>query len=237
METKFEWVRNHRRELMAGFAVLAVIVLIIGLCLSWFVYNKELSTVGSVRKPATLKILGPNKTAMEQIDLSYAKDEVKDGQVDLKRGFCVKSNGDPFELQLANTTNIEGLKITLYRVRVQNSAPADGIKVGNDTWWAKNPGTDILSTFTPINEQGTSGVAFAPSGNNDPTFENNKNVQINAAPIYRYKVFNEGNLDKDSDGNPGNYTNFIIEFQWEERLKETDEVYLIAKDITNSSKK
>ena len=33
MTSAINWVKEHRRELMAAFAALAVIVLIIGLCL------------------------------------------------------------------------------------------------------------------------------------------------------------------------------------------------------------
>ena len=120
---------KRSRRALAVLAVVAAIVLIIGLSLSWFVGSKSLSTVGKVQKPADLKIMGPNQTAIEPIEISYDPDrDVKNenGTVTIRRAFCVKSNtadqdgknlgGQAFELQMANTTNVTGLKINVYRV-------------------------------------------------------------------------------------------------------------------------
>lgn len=106
---------------------------------------------------AELKVLGPNATATEQIDLSYNPEygDTKTGNtVTLKRAFCVQTGGDGFELQLANTTNITGLTIELYKA--EDTGPGDapdvrGIAGGKPYSW-KMYETDLLKSFTPIED-------------------------------------------------------------------------------------
>ena len=40
MDSIRDWASEHRRQLMVIFVLLAVVVLLIGLGLSWFVHNK-----------------------------------------------------------------------------------------------------------------------------------------------------------------------------------------------------
>lgn len=137
------WIENHRAQALAVLVLLAAIVLIIGLSLSWFVGSKSLSTVGKIQTPAQLKIMGPNQTSIEPIEISYDEsrgDEKKDdGTVTVRRAFCVQSNNDDpaaggqaFELQVANTTNITGLTINVYRVTVNDPSNTSGTVVGLD---------------------------------------------------------------------------------------------------------
>lgn len=65
------WIENHRAQALAVLILLAAIALIIGLSLSWFVGSKSLSTVGKIQTPAQLKIMGPNQTSIEPIEISY----------------------------------------------------------------------------------------------------------------------------------------------------------------------
>lgn len=65
------WIENHRAQALAVLILLAAIALIIGLSLSWFVGSKSLSTVGKIQTPAQLKIMGPNQTSIESIEISY----------------------------------------------------------------------------------------------------------------------------------------------------------------------
>lgn len=137
------WIENHRAQALAVLVLLAAIVLIIGLSLSWFVGSKSLSTVGKIQTPAQLKIMGPNQTSIEPIEISYDEsrggEKKDDGTVTVRRAFCVQSdNGDPaaggqaFELQIANTTNITGLTINVYHVTVNNPNDKNGTVVGLD---------------------------------------------------------------------------------------------------------
>lgn len=86
--------------------------------------------------------------------------------------------------------------------------------------------TDLLKSFTPIEDPG--------EGASDPTFKDYQNVQRNARPLYRYKVFNKDELNaKTLDGSTGNDTlNFIIKLSWDESTKETDVIYLIARNTS-----
>lgn len=250
------WIENHRAQALAVLILLAAIALIIGLSLSWFVGSKSLSTVGKIQTPAQLKIMGPNQTSIEPIEISYdeSRGDVKNGNgtVTIRRAFCVQSdNGDPaaggqaFELQVANTTNITGLTINVYHVTVNESSATKGDVVGldglNRTYsWSKKSSTPIKFAF--INSaDGTSTLAKELEAN-DPTYGSYVNVQKNARPLYRYHEFTKSQLDGYSDKNKraNAATNFIIECTWNpgvvtvngktvSNVKETDMVYLIAR--------
>lgn len=248
------WIENHRAQALAVLVLLAAIVLIIGLSLSWFVGSKSLSTVGKIQTPAQLKIMGPNQTSIEPIEISYdeSSGDVKnsDGTVTVRRAFCVQSdNGDPaaggqaFELQVANTTNITGLTINVYHVTVNESSATKGDVVGldglNRTYsWSKKSSTPIEFAF--INSaDGTSALAKELEAN-DPTYGSYVNVQKNARPLYRYHKFAESGLDGWNGKTANAATNFIIECTWNpgvvtvngktvSNVKETDMVYLIAR--------
>lgn len=256
------WIENHRAQALAVLILLAAIVLIIGLSLSWFVGSKSLSTVGKIQTPAQLKIMGPNQTSIEPIEISYdeSRGDVKNsnGTVTVRRAFCVRSdNGDPaaggqaFELQVANTTNITGLTINVYHVTVNESSATKGDVVGldglNRTYsWSKKSSTPIKFAF--INSvDGTSTLAKELEAN-DPTYGSYVNVQKNARPLYRYHEFTKSQLDGYSDKNKraNAATNFIIECTWNpgvvtvngktvSNVKETDMVYLIARGMSGTN--
>lgn len=233
--------------------MLAAIALIIGLSLSWFVGSKSLSTVGKIQTPAQLKIMGPNQTSIEPIEISYdeSRGDVKNsnGTVTVRRAFCVQSdNGDPaaggqaFELQVANTTNITGLTINVYRVTVNDPSNTSGTVVGLDGLnqpysWSKK-GAPIEFHF--INSaDGTIALAKELEAN-DPTYGSYAKVQKNARPLYRYQKFAGSGLDGWNGNTANAATNFIIECTWNpgvvtvngktvSNVKETDMVYLIAR--------
>lgn len=248
------WIESHRAQALAVLILLAAIALIIGLSLSWFVGSKSLSTVGKIQTPAQLKIMGPNQTSIEPIEISYdeSRGDVKNdnGTVTIRRAFCVQSdNGDPaaggqaFELQVANTTNITGLMINVYHVTVNESSATKGDVVGldglNRTYsWSKKSNTPIEFAF--INSaDGTSALAKELEAN-DPTYGSYVNVQENARPLYRYHKFAKSGLDGWNGKTANAATNFIIECTWNpgvvtvngktvSNVKETDMVYLIAR--------
>lgn len=247
------WIENHRAQALAVLILLAAIALIIGLSLSWFVGSKSLSTVGKIQTPAQLKIMGPNQTSIEPIEISYdeSRGDVKniDGTVTVRRAFCVQSdNGDPaaggqaFELQIANTTNITGLTINVYRVTVNDPSNTSGTVVGLDGLnqpysWSKK-GAPIEFHFIS-SADGTSALAKELEAN-DPTYGSYAKVQKNARPLYRYQKFAGSGLDGWNGNTANAATNFIIECTWNpgvvtvngktvSNVKETDMVYLIAR--------
>lgn len=248
------WIENHRAQALAVLILLAAIALIIGLSLSWFVGSKSLSTVGKIQTPAQLKIMGPNQTSIEPIEISYdeSRGDVKNsnGTVTVRRAFCVRSdNGDPaaggqaFELQVANTTNITGLTINVYHVTVNDPSNTSGTVVGLDGLnqpysWSKK-GTPIEFAF--INSADGTSVLAKELEANDPTYGSYVNVQKNARPLYRYHKFAGSGLDGWNGKTANAATNFIIECTWNpgvvtntdgtkvSNVKETDMVYLIAR--------
>lgn len=177
------WIESHRAQALAVLILLAAIALIIGLSLSWFVGSKSLSTVGKIQTPAQLKIMGPNQTSIEPIEISYdeSRGDVKNsnGTVTVRRAFCVQSdNGDPaaggqaFELQVANTTNITGLTINVYRVTVNDPSNTSGTVVGLDGLnqpysWSKK-GAPIEFHF--INSADRTSALAKELEANDPTY-------------------------------------------------------------------
>ena len=225
------WVSDHRRESLAIMGLLAVLLVLLGLTLGWFVDANRGSTVGKIKEPAELKVLGPNATAAEQIDLSYNPEygDTKTGNtVTLKRPFCVQTGGDGFELQLANTTNIKGLTIELYKAEnalALQTPDVSGTALGKTYSW-KTTEEELLKSFTLINDP--------VPGASDPTFKDYQSVQRNARPLYRFKEFSKSELNaKTLDSSTGNDTlNFIIKLSWDESAKETDVIYLIARNTS-----
>lgn len=214
-----DWIYEHRGPILAALAVIAVVLVVAALTFSWFLTNNSLSTVAKVDSPAELKITVPGESAATQLDLTNDADydEVaEDGRVYRSRAFSVDSGGNAFELQVANTTNITGLSVKIYRATV-NDPSAFGDVAGNGYSWSKG---DEVTGFANIDSD-----AAKPQ-----TFGTYDNIQANALPNYRWKRFEVAELDKNGN-EAASATNFIIECSWpqEGNYKETDVAYLIAK--------
>lgn len=219
MTSAKDWIYEHRGPILAALAVIAVVLIIAALTLSWFLTNNSLSTVAKVDSPAKLKITVPGESAATQLDLTSDADYDKvaaDGRVYRSRAFSVDSDGKAFELQVANTTNIKDLSVKVYRATV-NSPSASGDVTGNGYSWSK--GAEVTD-FTPISADAAKPQTFGAYGN----------IQTNALSNYRWKRFEIDDLDKNGS-EAASATNFIIECSWpkDTNYKETDVAYLIAK--------
>lgn len=233
MDSIWDWASEHRRQLMVIFVVLAVVVLLIGLGLSWFVHNKSLSTVGMLQTPSDIKLMGPNATEMTQIDLSYdpetdVKSENGKKVVHLTRPFCVKTDkeGTSYNLLLARTTNISGLEIRLYKAKdVSSGSTADAMAdvkgvTGINSHYAWNKNGDVSGRY--INKLDKS--MLADTDHDSQTFDEalgEDKLQRNASPVY-WKA--NGPFSSGKNG----IDNYIIELSWPEDQSETDIIYLIA---------
>lgn len=220
MTSAKDWIYGHRGPILAALAVIAVVLVVAALTLSWFLTNNSLSTVAKVDSPAELKITVPGESAATQLDLTNDAEYDKvaeDGRVYRSRAFSVDSDGNAFELQVANTTNITGLSVKIYRATV-NDPSAFGDVAGNGYSWSKG---DEVTGFANIDSD-----AAKPQ-----TFGTYSNIQANALPNYRWKRFEVTELDKKNESEAASATNFIIECSWpqEGNYKETDVAYLIAK--------
>lgn len=256
MTAAHDWVENHRAQTLAVLVLLAAIIFIIGLTLTWFVGSKSLSTVGKIQTPAKLKIMGPNQTSIEPIEISYdeTRGDVKNfnGTVSVRRAFCVKSNnenndgGQAFELQVANTTNIKGLDIKVYRVTDTTALGTGDVagldSAGNRYAWTK---ASEVTPFNLINADQMDKSLAKDLEESDPTYQKYKNVQKNARPLYRYHRFAKKDLDGWNGKQANDATNFIIECTWNpgvvtegntkvSNIKETDMVYLIARGTSGN---
>lgn len=219
MTSTKDWIYEHRGPILAVLAVIAVVLILAALTLSWFLTNSSLSTVAKVDSPAKLKITVPGESAATQLDLTSDADYDKvaaDGRVYRSRAFSVDSDGKAFELQVANTTNINGLSVKIYRATV-NDFSASGDVMSNGYSW--NKGAEVTD-FTPISADAAKPQTFGAYGN----------IQTNALPNYRWKRFEIDDLDKNGS-EAASATNFIIECSWpkDTNYKETDVAYLIAK--------
>lgn len=260
MTAAHDWVENHRAQTLAVLVLLAAIIFIIGLTMTWFVSSKSLSTVGKIQTPAQLKIMGPNQTSIEPIEISYneSRGDVTDdnGNVTVRRAFCVKSNNDEnndggqeFELQVANTTNIKGLDIKVYKVEDTTTSGKGDVagldSAGTKYAWTKQP---KAIPFVLINPATADDASLAKDlEEDDPTYQKYKKVQQNARPLYRYHKFAKSELDgyNEETKKANDATNFIIECTWNpgivtegdtkvSNIKETDMVYLIARSASSN---
>ena len=233
MEANQKWYERYRKELLMGFAILAALILIIGLMLAWFFGRLSASTVGRVKAPAEISIMGPNETYMEQIDLSYDKTEVKNGIVTLMRPFCVSSPSKEFDLYLAHTTNIEGLTIELYtasKVGSETTGPdiINGID-SNGVSYTWELGSNIFNDRGYLNKDNDTKDILATRELHDMTFGKDygvDKVQDNAEPLYWHC---EANAPYDGSEEGTHVGNYILKLSWKEKFKETDIIYLIAK--------
>lgn len=232
MSESQRWYDKYRKELLMGFAVLAALILIIGLMLAWFFGRISASTVGRVKAPAEISIMGPNETYMEQIDLSYDKTEVKEGTVTLLRPFCVSSPSREFDLYLAHTTNIEGLTIELYTASNAGSDETgsdiiNGIDSnGNPYKWKL--GSNVFNDSGYLNKQNITGDVLATRDLHEMTFGayGTDKVQDNAEPLYWHYIATTPDKATEDSSYVGNY---VLKLEWVELNKETDIIYLIAK--------
>lgn len=233
-----EYFSDNRRTAITVFAVIAVIVLIIGLCLSWFVENKRLETVGEIAGPSVIKVMGPNATGLEELDLAYEPTEFPNHEVKLTRAFSVVS-GSSFRLYLAHTTNISNLNIALYRV---NDVTGTSDEKSADISQLDSDGTKYAWKKKGENLYPEKGKYINGKEGADPKLAEDLNGQIfdgaevqeNAIPLYWEIYVNntDGETSKyqDEDGKNCHLTNFIIDLSWTDSAKETDVLYLIAKN-------
>lgn len=240
-----EYFSDNRRTAITVLAVIAVIVLIVGLCLSWFVEQKRLATVGKITAPAELRITGPNETSMSEIDLAYNPDEFEGkDKVTLKRAFSVVSGPSNFKLQLARTTNISDLHIELYRAEDAGSDAADLAgydNTGHEYSWKKSGGNlyntaDGSSFLNPADGATVDkdGVPNLAEDLNNQIFKSGDNPQQNAISLYWQSEQTPAQTESTkytvkSGEEKCRVTNYIIELTWTDKTKETDVLYLIAR--------
>lgn len=222
-----------KRGLLAVLLVIASGSMLCGITTAWFCNQYRLSTIGRIHTPTYISILAPGDTSIQSIDLSYDKSEVHDGNVKLKRPFVIRSESRYYDLCIAHTTNVSGLKISLYEAEdtgSQGNAYLAGItEKGTPYYWNQRTGTNLFTESGYLNKSGN--VANPEHPAHDQTFRLTEdtaysNVQKNAEPLYWVRKTFEGSKRAAED--KYYYTYYILEITWNETDKETDIMYVIA---------
>lgn len=236
-----------KRFILAFLAVLASAVLLVGITMSWLTYRYRLSSIGKIHPPAYISILEPGDAVMQFIDLSYDKSEVHNGKVELKRPIVIRSEIQQYDLCIAHTTNISGLKISLYKAEANGSegnADLAGItEKGKPYYWNKQGGNLFTeSGYLNSRKDNTTILADQSHKAHEETFRLTEemvysNVQKHAEPLYWVKKGIQGRKRPQEEGkaaDPNYYTNYILEITWDETDKETDILYVIAQTSSDS---
>lgn len=218
-------------------ACVVAIFLMIGFTYAWFVDYQNFTTVSKVMRPSDIIIAGEEGKNITEINLEYTDSDVDEyGKITVDRVVCVKSLEHDFYLELAQTTNIDGLKISLH--------PATQVKQGDDTYEYH-----IDKTLDGQNST-VGGQYLNPSvvGDTDPTtasteatkeeynktyFETDADVQVNAVPLY---WLSERQTVEEKKPDETYYVQYyVISATWDEKEKETDLIYLLASNNLISS--
>ena len=224
--------KNRMKMTVVMMYILATLLVAIGISLAWLVHKNSMITLAPVIRPGDISITGPNGTAIESLDLSYTDDCVStdangNKRVTVTRDICVKSTEDYYELEIAHTTNMKGLKFALYLASDQNTSLE---------------GT-YLNIANKINDQnGTYNYHYADNTKHEKNFGEYVSVQKHAEPVY-WKVnsalsSNKNQIIKESlAGEDITYylTDYRLSVTWIEENKETDMFYILARNVENNS--
>ena len=224
--------KNRMKMTVVMMYILATLLVAIGISLAWLVHKNSMITLAPVIRPGNISITGPNGTAIESLDLSYTDDCVStdangNKRVTVTRDICVKSTEDYYELEIAHTTNMKGLKFALYLASDQNTSLE---------------GT-YLNIANKINDQnGTYNYHYADNTKHEKNFGEYVSVQKHAEPVY-WKVnsalsSNKNQIIKESlAGEDITYylTDYRLSVTWIEENKETDMFYILARNVENNS--
>lgn len=222
-----------QRWVVPLLGMLALLSLVTGVTMAWFTNQYRLSSIGKIHPLTYISILAPGDAVIQSIDLSYDKSEVIDGVVTLKRPLVIRSETPYYDLCIAHTTNISGLRISLYQATANGSegnAYLAGItENGTPYYWNRKDGVDLFRLEYYLNA--LNGVADKNHAAHRETFRLTGNdvyykVQKNAEPLYWVNTRISGDKRDPDDGYY--YTNYILEITWDETDKETDILYVIA---------
>ena len=225
--------------------VLSILLCISFLCfaggtLAWFRHLQQLNTVALVQIPSRITLLGPNRSELQKISLELTPDDdiTGEGQVTIRRVFCIESTAD-FRLEVVRTTNIEGMNIKIYPVKATNSDLASGTVKGNDglNTYYYTPDTNFLEG-SYLNQVADQNLAIQKGNDRTLHGENyvdGDTVQKNAEPLY----WRTGTVQKYDDQEYSkkvttdntikmHYRYYVLELSWDTTDQETDMVYLLA---------
>ena len=245
MQTKK--IKSSKGKLVRSIVVLiAIAALLGGITYAWFFNQMDISTLIKIQPPSEISILGPNGSQLNSLDLSYTeKDKDADNKVTIRRVFCVQSQDD-FNLEIVHTTNMKGLKFTLYPAKAENASDDSETysnKVTDGGYTYKYGSSPFSGSY--INATSAGDYKYANGTQHSTNYGTYSNVQKHAEPIY-WLVKNSENTDNENklvcdkansidinkNGTSKTYyrTYFVCEISWTEDTKETDIFYILAQN-------
>lgn len=235
-----EEMKRTKIKLILSILLCIAILGFTGGTLAWFRYLQQLNTVALVQIPSRITLLGPNRSELQKISLELTPDDdiTGEGQVTIRRVFCIESTAD-FRLEVVRTTNIEGMDIKIYPVKATNSDLDSGTVKGNDglNTYYYTPETNFLEG-SYLNKVADQNLAIQKG--NDKTlhgenYVDGDTVQKNAEPLYwrtdlvqKYDAQEYSKEDTTDDGIKMCYRYYVMELSWDTTDQETDMVYLLA---------
>ena len=235
-----EEMKRTKIKLVLSILLCIAILGFTGGTLAWFRYLQQLNTVALVQIPSRITLLGPNRSELQKISLELTPDDdiTGEGQVTIRRVFCIESTAD-FRLEVVRTTNIEGMDIKIYPVKATNSDLDSGTVKGNDglNTYYYTPETNYLGG-SYLNQVADQNLAIQKG--NDKTlhgenYVDGDTVQKNAEPLYwrtdlvqKYDAQEYSKEDTTDDGIKMCYRYYVMELSWDTTDQETDMVYLLA---------
>lgn len=229
---------KNKKKLTVLILVVAVMSFAVG-SFAWFLYSQKLNTVSLVQMPSKLTIAGPNHSEMTRISLELTPDDTQNGdEVTIRRVFCIESTAE-FRLEVIRTTNIQGMDIKIYPVKIENSDQESGIVKGTDgeSIFYYTPELDYI-TGSYLNQVADQEYAIPENKDNTLHGENyvpGDDVQKNAEPLYWRAGQTQSISDTDysadgtaTDGTVIKYRYYVLELSWTTTAQETDMVYLLA---------
>lgn len=234
METK-----SHKRKTFM-VTILIMIALVIAVGYAWFAYKHKLASLTKVNSPGDVSIAGVHGGEMNGINLSYESKDVSSSKiVTVQNVICIRSNSDEVRLEVAHTQNVEGLVLKLYPATESEGTTSS--EENTSTICKKYKDKNYYYSYYPnkgYSTDGNSGLELLikneGKGQTYTYGDNETRVQSQAVPIYwESKDYVELNLTSDTDNtnlmNYNYYKYFIVEASWRETDKETDIVYVMAK--------
>lgn len=231
-----EEIKQIKKKIVVLILLCIAILILIVATLAWFRNLQQLNTVSLVQIPSKLTLSGANRSELQKISLELTPDDTinGDGEVTLRRVFCVESTSD-FRLEVVRTTNIERMDIKIYPVKATNSDQDSGTVKGND-------GLNIYY-YTPeeksldglyLNKEQDQYHANRQGTLHDENYISGDKVQKNAEPLYwrtESQEHDDANYSKEDTTDKEikmYYRYYVMELSWNTSDQETDMVYLLA---------
>ena len=216
-------MRLTRKKRVVISVILAFSALLALPVFAWLYMHRSMETITKVNMPNALLIGAGDAKPIQQLELSNI--DVSGSQKHKDVVFCVYSAkpGLDYHLQLAHTTNI-GFSYEIDKASIETVAADGSIFYLGDYY---RVGDKLAGNY--LNKETESN--YATKDYHEKTYEEYRNVQISAEPLYWKTTSQEKLPDEISDKN-GNYVNYyILHITWDETVqnnKETDMIYIMA---------